>query len=115
ARPPGARKLGCAACNDAIIQPRRSSPHHKEAIVQHFKASDGLQLAYAVDDFTDPWTSAPTLLLLHPAMGHLGRYYAWVPRLSRRYRVVRMDLRGHGASQVPPAEPALTMDRLVKD
>ncbi len=83
--------------------------------MQHFKAGDGLQLAYTVDDFTDPWTAAPTLLLLHPAMGHSGRYYAWVPRLSRLYRVVRMDLRGHGASQGPPAEPALTMERLVKD
>jgi pimeloyl-ACP methyl ester carboxylesterase len=85
------------------------------AIVQHFTASDGLQLAYAIDDFTDPWTSASTLLLLHAAMGHSGRYYAWVPRLSRHYRVVRMDLRGHGASGVPPADPPLTMQRLVKD
>ena len=81
----------------------------------HFKASDGLQLAYTIDDFTDPWTSAPTLLLLHAAMGHSQRYYAWVPRLSRHYRVVRMDLRGHGKSQVPPAEPPLTMERLVQD
>ena len=83
--------------------------------MQHFTASDGLQLAYAIDDFTDPWTSASTLLLLHAAMGHSGRYYAWVPRLSRHYRVVRMDLRGHGASEVPPADPPLTMQRLVKD
>jgi pimeloyl-ACP methyl ester carboxylesterase len=83
--------------------------------VQHFKASDGLQLAYTIDDFTDPWTPAQTLLLLHAAMGHSQRYYAWVPRLSRQYRVVRMDLRGHGASQVPPADPALTMERLVTD
>ena len=83
--------------------------------MQHFKASDGLQLAYTIDDFTDPWTSPQTLLLLHAAMGHSQRYYAWVPRLSRQYRVVRMDLRGHGQSQVPPAEPPLTMERLVKD
>src|SRR2546425_9601675 len=111
-------KVDCAVrneSNDAIIRPHRSSSHHKEAIVQHFKASDGLQLAYTIDDFTDPWTSPPTLLLLHAAMGHAKRYYAWVPRLSRHYRVVRMDLRGHGHSHVPPAEPALTMARLVKD
>src|SRR5262249_61702349 len=48
-------------------------------------------------------------------MGHSRRFYAWVPRLSRHYRVVRMDLRGHGASQVPPAEPPLSMARLVAD
>jgi 3-oxoadipate enol-lactonase len=83
--------------------------------VPHFIASDGLRLAYVIDDFTDPWTQPATLLLLHAAMGHSGRFYAWVPRLSRHYRVVRMDLRGHGASQVPPAEPPLAMTRLVAD
>jgi 3-oxoadipate enol-lactonase len=83
--------------------------------VPHFIASDGLRIAYVVDDFTDPWTQPATLLLLHAAMGHSGRFYAWVPRLSRHYRVVRMDLRGHGASQVPPAEPPLAMARLVAD
>ena len=81
----------------------------------HFTASDGLRLAYFIDDFTDPWTRPATLLLLHAAMGHARRFYAWVPRLSRHYRVVRMDLRGHGESQVPPAEPALSMARLVAD
>lgn len=80
-----------------------------------FKASDGLKLAYTIDDHTDPWTPASTLLLLHAAMGHSRRFYAWVPRLSRHYRVVRLDLRGHGESEVPPATPALTMDRLVAD
>src|SRR5947209_18543115 len=83
--------------------------------VQHFRASDGRKLAYTIDDFTDPWLKAPTLLLLHAAMGHSQRYYAWVPKLCRHYRVVRMDLRGHGSSEVPAAEPPLTMERLVQD
>ena len=48
-------------------------------------------------------------------MGHSRRYYAWVPQLCRHYRVVRMDLRGHGLSEVPAAEPPLTMERLVQD
>jgi len=81
----------------------------------HFTASDGLRLSYFVDDFTDPWTHPATVLLLHAAMGHSRRFYAWVPGLSRHYRVVRMDLRGHGESEVPPPEPALSMDRLVAD
>ena len=25
----------------------------------HFEASDGISLAYVVDDFTDPWAGAP--------------------------------------------------------
>ena len=51
--------------------------------METFKASDGVQLAYYVDNFTEPWKSAPILLLLHAAMGSARRYYAWVPPLSR--------------------------------
>ena len=80
-----------------------------------FTASDGNRIAYHVDDHTDPWKPAATLLLLHAAMGHSRRFYGWVPGLSRDYRVVRMDLRGHGDSQVPAETPALSMDRLVAD
>ena len=80
-----------------------------------FAASDGLSLAYYIDDFTDPWKNAPMLLLLHAAMGSARRYFAWVPHLARDYRVVRLDLRGHGRSQAPPAEQKLTLDRLVLD
>src|SRR5947209_9066351 len=78
-------------------------------------ASDGMRLAYYIDDFTEPWKNAPILLLLHAAMGSARRYYAWVPPLSRHYRVVRMDLRGHGNSAVPPADRELSLERLVRD
>jgi pimeloyl-ACP methyl ester carboxylesterase len=80
-----------------------------------FRSSDGLHLAYYVDDFTDPWKRPPTLLMLHAAMGSARRYYAWVPLLCRHCRVVRMDLRGHGESEIPPADRPLTMERLVAD
>lgn len=83
--------------------------------MQHFTTSDGLSLAYYIDDFTDPWRAAPTMLLLHAAMGSARRYFAWVPHLARHYRVVRLDLRGHGNSQVPPPEEELMLDRLVRD
>src|SRR5271163_5027382 len=80
-----------------------------------FRSSDGNRIAYTIDDFTDPWRRPATLLLLHAAMGSSRRWYAAVPPLARHYRVVRMDLRGHGDSQVPPPEPPLSMDRLVQD
>jgi 3-oxoadipate enol-lactonase len=83
--------------------------------VDNFRASDGVRLGYCIDDFSDPWKNAPILLLLHAAMGSARRYYAWVPQLSRHYRVVRMDLRGHGSSEIPPADRELTLDRLVRD
>jgi 3-oxoadipate enol-lactonase len=84
-------------------------------MMRNFVTSDGLSLAYYIDAFTDPWTDAPTVLLLHAAMGRARRYFGWVPALSRQYRVVRLDLRGHGASQVPPADTKLALDRLVLD
>ena len=80
-----------------------------------FTTSDGARLAYYIDDFTDPWKNAPPLLLLHAAMGSAKRYFAWVPALARHYRVVRMDLRGHGASEIPAADQPLTLERLVED
>jgi 3-oxoadipate enol-lactonase len=86
-----------------------------DTVMGSFSASDGMRLAYDIDDFTDPWKRAPTLLLLHAAMGSAKRYYAWVPALARNYRVVRMDLRGHGGSEIPPADRTLTLDRLVGD
>ena len=80
-----------------------------------FAASDGLRLAYYIDDYTDPWREPETLLLLHAAMGSARRYFGWVPHLARHRRVVRLDLRGHGSSAVPTADAPLTLERLVGD
>src|SRR5712692_1271960 len=93
----------------------RTTTGSREASVDSFTASDGARLGYCIDDFTDPWNKAPILLLLHAAMGSARRYYAWVPPLSRHYRVVRMDLRGHGSSEIPPPDRELTLERLVGD
>jgi pimeloyl-ACP methyl ester carboxylesterase len=82
--------------------------------MQNFTASDGLRLRYVIDDYTDPWRAADTLVLLHAAMGSSRRFYAWVPHLARDYRVVRLDLRGHGESDAP-GEGQLTFERLGLD
>jgi 3-oxoadipate enol-lactonase len=80
--------------------------------MERFAASDGLSLAYRIDD---PQRAPATLLLLHAAMGSAVRYDAWVPTLAPHYRVVRLDLRGHGHSARPPAEQPLVLERLVAD
>jgi pimeloyl-ACP methyl ester carboxylesterase len=80
-----------------------------------FKTRDGLNVAYYVDDFTDPWTKPDTVLLLHAAMGNSRRWFKWVPPLARKYRVVRMDLRGHGASQIPAPDQEFSLAQLVGD
>ena len=82
--------------------------------MQKFRASDGLDIAYALDDYTDPWKPADTLILIHAAMGSSKRFYAWVPHLAREFRVVRIDMRGHGQSGVPGPRQ-LDQQRLVKD
>ena len=66
------------------------------------KIDDTLEMYYDNDDFTDPWTTAETVVM-HHGMGKNGRlWYAWVPLLANRYRVVRLDARGLGRSTVPP-------------
>jgi 3-oxoadipate enol-lactonase len=83
--------------------------------VHSFEVSDGLRLAYRVDDFTKPWLEPETLLLLHSAMGSGRRFFSWIPGLAAHYRVVTPDLRGHGASEVPDRDTPVTIERLVTD
>lgn len=83
--------------------------------MQHEMTRDGLKLAYYVDDFTDPWIKPETIFLLHAAMGNSQRWFSWVPKLARHYRVVRMDLRGHGQSTIPKAEQDFSLQHLVDD
>lgn len=77
--------------------------------------SDGERIAYHVDCFAEPWFEAPTLLMLHSLMGHSGRFFNMVAPLARHFRVVRMDMRGHGGSSVPAAEKPLTLERMTAD
>lgn len=76
---------------------------------------DCVRFNYYVDDFTDPWVQAPTILLMHGAMANAERFRSWVPALARKYRVVRMDMRGHGKSGIPAPDSALSLDVLVGD
>jgi len=56
-------------------------------------------LYYELDDFTDAWKqSAPCIMLQHGYARSSVFWRAWVPYLSRFYRVVRLDLRGLGRS-----------------
>jgi 3-oxoadipate enol-lactonase len=56
-----------------------------------------LDLHYLVDDYTDPWRTPGTMLLLHGNAESSAAWYKWVPQLAHRYRVVRPDMRGFGA------------------
>ena len=78
------------------------------------KSAD-LEMHYLIDDFTDPWTRPETILLLHGNAESSAAWYAWVPHLARRYRVVRPDRRGFGASTPMPRDFPWTLDVLIDD
>jgi 3-oxoadipate enol-lactonase len=60
-----------------------------------------LHMYYEVDDFTDPWLKAETVVLHHGNAKNARLWYAWVPLLARDYRVIRVDARGFGRSSIP--------------
>lgn len=64
----------------------------------YFERSGQPRLYYEFDDFTDPWKSAPCILLQHGYARSSKFWRAWVPYLSRFYKVLRLDLRGFGQS-----------------
>jgi len=73
------------------------------------------QLHYTVDDFTDPWRPAETILLLHGNAESGVAWYGWVPSLARRFRVVRPDMRGFGGSTPMPRDFPWTLDVVIGD
>ena len=77
--------------------------------------SPGRDLFYQIDDFTDPWLPAETVVLLHGNAESGEAWRAWIPHLGRRYRIVRPDLRGFGQSTPMPEDFQWTLDTLVDD
>src|SRR5688572_14181289 len=73
------------------------------------------RLHYKVDDHTDPWTKPETVLFVHGFTESTEAWRAWVPHFARRYRVVRVDLRGFGRSTPMPDEFDWNIDTLVDD
>src|SRR5215472_8290801 len=61
----------------------------------------GATIAYEDDWFGAPWTAPETVVLVHGNAESSRAWYAWVPRLAARWRVIRPDLPGFGASPAP--------------
>lgn len=76
---------------------------------------DGCRLFYQVDDYTDPWQPAETVLLIHGLAESGEAWRGWVPYFARRYRVARLDLRGFGRSTPMPADFRWSMEALLDD
>jgi 3-oxoadipate enol-lactonase len=80
-----------------------------------FRPTPDLTMHYEIDDFTDPWQSPRTVVLLHGNAESGLAWYGWVPLLARHYRVVRPDMRGFGRSTPMPRDYPWTLDRLIDD
>ena len=62
----------------------------------------GVWMAYADDWFGPPWTVPETVVMVHGNSESSRAWACWVPHLAGKFRVVRLDLPGFGASSEPP-------------
>jgi 3-oxoadipate enol-lactonase len=62
----------------------------------------GVTMAYEDDWFGPPWTVPETAVMVHGNSESSRAWTQWVPHLAGRYRVIRLDLPGFGASSAPP-------------
>ncbi|MBY0564499.1 MAG: alpha/beta hydrolase [Hyphomonadaceae bacterium] len=67
--------------------------------------SDGVRLHFRDQGPSD----APTLILLHGFAASLHTWEPWADRLSERYRVISLDLPGHGLTRAPRGYEPSTM------
>ena len=79
------------------------------------RIDDTLEMHYELDDYTDPWTTPETILLVHGVADTSKAWFAWVPLLARRFRVLRPDLRGFGQSSLPPPGYPWSVAGLAED
>lgn len=74
-----------------------------------FATNQGVRIYYRLEGEAD----RPALVLLNSIGVDLGLYDAVAPLLVGRFRLLRMDTRGHGASDAPPGDYRL--DDLARD
>ena len=81
-----------------------------------FVESKGARISYEVIDLTAPWVGEPQTVIFNHGIGIDHRMWTkWLPALIERYRLVLLDMRGFGASSIPPADARWSMDLLVGD
>jgi len=76
-----------------------------------FAHSDGSQIAFDVTG------QGPTIILLHGGSGSRQSWHetGYVDGASDSFRVIAMDIRGHGESDKPIDRASYTSDQLVRD
>ncbi|MGO1070500.1 3-oxoadipate enol-lactonase [Lysobacter sp. CA199] len=77
--------------------------------LSHITVGDGVRIAYRFDGDADK----PVLVLSNSIGTTVQMWDAQIPALTRHFRVLRYDTRGHGGSDVPAG--AYSLDRLGRD
>lgn len=77
----------------------------------HAQSPDGTQIAFDVTGH------GPTIILLHGGGGSRQNWHdvGYVDRTKDLFRVIAMDIRGHGESDKPIDQVSYTTDKLVQD
>jgi len=70
---------------------------------------DGININYRVYGEGFP------LVLIHPFSASLEFWATQIKKLSKKYRIIAYDVRGHGLSSAPAGEENYTLDILVED
>ena len=71
----------------------------------------GLRFHYR--DWTSQQVNAPDLVLLHGYTGHCRSWDAFAKVMSKQYRVLALDQRGHGETEWAPADQYGTMEMVA--
>jgi pimeloyl-ACP methyl ester carboxylesterase len=81
------------------------------------KASDGSTLAYSIDSALASWQKPRATLVMHHGVGfNRDAWVLWLPRLlAAGYRLIRIDMRGHGGSVRPEDGYRWTTERFLDD
>lgn len=72
------------------------------------------KLFYEIDDYTDPWATPESVLLIHGFTESTPAWRAWVPHLARKFRVIRFDQEGFGQSSAVPNVDVFSTARFVE-
>ena len=70
---------------------------------------------YQIDDFTRPWETVDTAVMVHGFAESMLAWNPWVPTLAKQNRIVRIDQRGFGGSSPMPEDFPWSLDVLADD
>jgi 3-oxoadipate enol-lactonase len=76
---------------------------------------DGAKLAYDEYNFVEPWISPEPVILVHGFSKNRKFWFEWLPQLTRKYRVICPDQRGHGDSSLPPDGFQMALEPFADD